>query len=189
MRHDYRLAALVVCMLTLSGCSIQHTETVPAASRVLTPPPGASLIFFVRPERFGGSDICFLWDDAWYVGTLKEDEHIAYVTKPGLHLFAVTSEAADFMEAELLPDRTYYAIVRRRFGLVHERFSFIPAADTEKIREAKKIVAGTPQVRPNQKGLAWERGKRETHARLRMRFFPMWEGKSERIGLPASAGE
>jgi hypothetical protein len=49
-------------------------------------------------------------------------------------------------------------------------------------------VASTDQVRVNERGLAWDRGKHETHMRLKMRYFPMWEAKRDRAELPASAG-
>ena len=194
-----RSAVLLASVLAVVGCSSRrHTEVVPPDALVTSPPPGASLVIFVRPDAWGASrmmlyvgpsDPAFLWDDAYYVGTIMDDQHIAYVTKPGLHLFSVTSEAADFVEAELLPDRTYYVLVGRRMGGIRERFSLLPASDPKSLADVKEAVRRTSQIRQNERSAAWERGKRETHARMRRKYLPMWEARDDRMRMPASAGE
>jgi hypothetical protein len=192
-------AVLLLAVRAVVGCSSRrHTEVVPPDALVTKPPPGASLVIFVRPDGLGASrlmlyagpsDPAFLWDDAYYVGTIMDDQHVAYVTKPGLHLFSVTSEAADFLEAELLPDRTYYVMVGRRFGGLRERFSLIPALDPKSLADVKEAIGRTSQIRQNDRSAAWERGKRETHARMRRKYLPMWEVREDRVLVPGTAGE
>jgi hypothetical protein len=189
MRTTLRFSVVLACAIAAGGCAIRHMDVVPAASRVLQPPPGTSLVFIVRPEVWGGSDVAFLYDDEYYVGTLKKGEHIAYVTKPGRHLFVVTSEAADFLEADLLPDKTYYTRLRRRWGIGHERFTFVPSVDPAAIRETKAMVAKSPQMRVNAKGQEWNRGKHETMMRMKAKFLVKWDRREDRPDLPASAGE
>lgn len=179
---------LLAAAATLLGGCAATMDVVPDAERVQGPQPTTSLVYFVRPEVFGGTDSAMLFDGETYIGTLDENRHIAYLTSPGKHRFAVVSEAADFMEAELAPGKTYYARVRRRFGVVDERFSFDPQTDSISIRKTQRLVEQTPEVRPNDVG---RKEVRLLEKRIRYgmwRYWQEWEKKPRKQELPIYSG-
>ena len=73
---------------------------------------------------------------------------IAYPAAPGRHRFMVVSEAADFMDADLAPGKTYYTVVAPRIGMWKARFSLYPRRpDDQKTRDELtfcKWYANTP---------------------------------------------
>jgi len=180
---------LIASALVLYGCvPVSRMEPVDWDTRVQKPPPGASLVYFVRPPVTGDSDSAVVMDDDVYVGTLDERAHLAYVTKPGKHLFVVASEAADFMEAGLEPDKTYYASVRRRMGVWEERFSFIAHVDPASIDAARQLVNTTPQVRSSEAGDKWFQKNNARILRIKDRYYRVWETNKSKQVMTTAGG-
>ena len=57
------------------------------------------------------------------IGFVPYKQKLAYQADPGEHTFMVVSEAADFMTADLVAGRAYYAQVVPRVGAWRARFS------------------------------------------------------------------
>lgn len=183
------LGILIACALALGGClPVSRMQPVDWDTRIQKPPPGASLVYFVRPPVSSESDSAVVMDDDIYVGTLDERAHLAYVTKPGKHLFVVVSEAADFMEADLEPDKTYYASVRRRMGVWEERFSFIAHVDPASVDAARKLVNTTPQVRSSEAGDKWFEQNNGRVLRIKDRYLRVWETNKSKQVLTTAGG-
>ncbi len=180
--------ALVASACLLAGCATSHMDTVPDAERAVNPPAGASLVYFIRPAVAVGAERSYLFDSDQYVGTLEQDRHIAYVTKPGRHIFMVVSEAADFMTAELAADKVYYATLQGHLGIVKERVSFVPAGSEPAIKDAQKLVRHTGEVRPNARGRGWAAERRARFETIGDKWFPRWEAGGSREALQASSG-
>src|SRR5437899_8903073 len=73
---------------------------------------------------------------------------VAYQLEPGRHLFMVVGgEDADFMTADVLPNRTYYVLVSARPGRFRVRFSFKAADKQEQgSKDFKEILASSAWV-------------------------------------------
>lgn len=182
-----RLTIAIVAVTAIS-CSTARHATVETTARVERPEPGMSLIYFVRagaPNRFPGPVVM---DGDTYIGTAPTWGHLAYVTKPGRHMFAVFSEAADFLQADLEPGKTYYANVRQRAGVWERRYSFVAHNDPSAIDAARGLVTATPQVRSTDAGREWFEENRGLFEQLRSEYLPVWQTNPTKQVLQATSG-
>ena len=111
------------------GCASSLMQ--PAEDLTLRPPSAdASRIVFLRPSHWGGAIQTSLYDVSGpspeFIGVLSAGKKIVHDISPGAHRFMVVSENADFMEAQLAPGRTYYAVVGYRVGFWNGRFPLWP---------------------------------------------------------------
>ena len=88
------------------------------------------MVIFMRPSSYGfavQSSVFEIKEDTPILaGIVAAKKKIAYQLEPGSHLFMVVGENADFMSAELEPNKTYYVLVRVRMGMWKARFSLKP---------------------------------------------------------------
>jgi hypothetical protein len=123
---------LVFIAVLLSGCagSIKNMREVAADAPALKPQQGEAMVVFMRPSGIGfaiqSSVFDIVNDTPSLVGIVAAKTKVAYKTKPGTHLFMSVGENADFMTAELLPNKTYYAYVSPRMGMWKARFVLEP---------------------------------------------------------------
>jgi hypothetical protein len=105
-------------------------ETVPADQVITAPASGKSMIVFMRPSGLGfaiQSSVFEIRDDEpELVGIVAAKKKLTYQLEPGKHLFMVIGESADFMSADLEPNKIYYALVTPRMGMWKARFSLKP---------------------------------------------------------------
>lgn len=126
------LSVLLLPALLLSGCagSVKHMRVVPPDQAVSAPGPGKSMVVFMRPSSMAFAIQSSVFeveaDRPRLAGIVAAKKKIAYQVEPGEHLFMVVSESADFMSADLQPDKTYYALVTPRMGVWKARFSLKP---------------------------------------------------------------
>ena len=119
-----------------------------------------------------------------FIGVMANGTKIAYPTTPGKHTFMVVSEAADFMEADLVAGKTYYALVTPRMGLWKARFSLWPisndpeAAHSLKSKDFKGWVEDTDLVTNSPKSLAWYERVKASVEKKRASYWPVWQEKS-----------
>jgi hypothetical protein len=183
-----RLTIAMITVVAIAGCSAARHEIVETTTRVERPESGMSLIFFIRagaPNRFPGPVVM---DGDSYLGTVPTWGHLAYVTQPGRHMFAVVSEAADFLQADLEPDKIYYANVRQRSGVWESRYSFVAHNEASAIDAARGLVLATPQVRSTDAGREWFEKNRELFERLRSEYLPVWQTNPTKQVLQATSG-
>jgi len=93
-------------------------------------------------------------DNPELVALVANKTKVAYEVDPGRRLFMVVSESADYMSADLAPNRTYYALVTPRFGIVRERFSLAPVnkgGNTCKTPRIASRTAGWSRTRRSRK--------------------------------------
>ena len=120
------LILMVPVMLSACGGGVQMT---PASE----PPQiraGESMVVFMRPSPLGNVVAASVFDvtgpETKFIGLVNYGTKYAHPVKPGQYTFMVIGESADFMQATVLPDRTYYALVAPRMGVWKARFSFQP---------------------------------------------------------------
>jgi len=121
--------ALLVLSVLSTGCA--STKMVDSASQTIQPAPSdQAQVVFLRVSSFGGAIQSTVFDateaESQFIGILSAGKKLSYLTSPGKRKFMVVSEAADFLEADLLPGKTYYAMVTPRMGAWKARFSLYP---------------------------------------------------------------
>jgi hypothetical protein len=160
---------------------------VAAGTKIDRPAEDKVLVFFTRPSSYGGMIQATIYDGETYVGTVSSGTHVAYETTPGPHLFMVIAESADFMQAELLPGRTYYAGVHARMGVWKARFSFVPFNGAE-VKEGRAEVEDSRQVVANEAGRQWASQNAPNILEKKTKYLPAWERKPDRQTLRAESG-
>ena len=189
MRHAI-CAPLAAVLLLFLGCASSHMVEVPLAERTDRPRPGASIVHFLRsPMMESRIPRALLFDDDYYIGRLEQGQQVAYETKPGRHRFMVVSLDADFLEAELEPDKVYYVSVRRRIRNTRLTFSLVPNNDERSIVDAVSRAAASEEVRPNDAGRRWGEQTRAHYDRIEAKWLPVWEVNLEKPRLLPSSGQ
>jgi len=147
------LILLVPVVLAACGGGVQMTPAgEPPVIRA-----GESMIVFMRPSNLGSVVEASVFDvtgpDTKFVGLLNFGNKYALPVKPGDYTFMVIGESADFMQATVLSNRTYYAVVTPRMGVWKARFSFRPVRQHEigggefaAWTVATKYVVNTPET-------------------------------------------
>lgn len=138
-----RAAFLFTLALTAAGCAgtIKNMRELPADAPAPGPAPGKALVVFMRPSgtAYAIQSSVFAVKDGQQpqvVGILAAKAKVAWQANPGKSLFMVVGESGDFMSADLVAGRTYYALVTPRMGVWKARFSLAPVS---------KAQLGTPE--------------------------------------------
>jgi len=163
----------------------QAATPAPALTPVSTAPAAAlaeSKIVFMRPHAYGGAIQASVFDvtgrgDARFIGITSYHTQLSYPLRPGRYTFMVVGESADFMEAEVVAGKTYYALVIARPGAWKARFSFVPVRDNEKRVEqwerSLRAVESTPKTE------AWAKQNAPSIESKRSRYYAEWITKPE----------
>jgi hypothetical protein len=143
-----RRAGLVALVVVAAGCSMVRPAQPPA-------PPAANQATVVFLGRAAGALLYDVsdGDQELFIGISDPDTKVGYLSPAGRRRFMVVGETADFLDAELEPGKTYYALVTTRPGWWAPRFSFRPVrrSDAESGREAGWI-ASWGWVEPSDRG-------------------------------------
>jgi hypothetical protein len=171
---------------------VAKVSTKPAAgateSKALAAGEGMATVVFMRSSFMGGFDISSVYDvtggQTRFLGIMKNKTKIEYKVKPGKRTFMVVSEAADFMEANLVAGKTYYSMVVARSGAWKSRFSLIPIRNdgtTDFNTDSKdfaKWKAKTKPVSLDEKSKAWYEKHKESVEAKRTKYWVKWKEKS-----------
>lgn len=113
------------------------------AQQLATPADGKSLVYFVRSTGTGALVNFKYFDGESYLGKFSGLNYFVYECDPGNHLFWVTSENREFVEAELLPDKVYIIEVRPTMGAVKAAVKLFPIGpeDLKGTARMNKIIA------------------------------------------------
>lgn len=128
---------MTIIVLLLTGCAgtVKNMHPVSPDNIVVSPEEGKSMVVFMRPSTFGfaiqSSVFEVKGDRPSLVGIVAAKKKVSIQLEPGNHLFMTVGESADFMSAELEPNKTYYALVTPRMGLWKARFSLKPIHSNE----------------------------------------------------------
>ena len=128
---------IVVLLLAATGCAGQseYMRNVPEDQADFVPDSGRALVVFMRPSGIGFAVQSSVFDitdgEPELIGIVSAKTKVAHNTGPGEHRYMVIGESADFLEAELLADRTYYSLVTPRIGVWKARFSLKPVHELD----------------------------------------------------------
>ena len=171
-------------VVLLSGCagSTKYMREVDDSDVAYTPGADEAIVVFMRPSVDGWAVQSVVHDatevNNKLIGIVPAKKKLAYRTKPGRHLFMVTSEAADFMRAELEAGKIYYATVNPRIGWT-VRFSL---AAVHKDIEPEKLAqwkTGCQWVETTGETRAWALQRYGTFQELREAYIDKWENKPD----------
>ena len=148
------------------------------------PPPGKSLVIFLRPGRMAGAVSSTVFDDQDLVAILMDYTYAAYETTPGKHRFMVLGEAADFMDADLAAGKVYCALIVPRWGVWRARFSLKPVTphdpEWQKVRE---WIGDARLVTLNAAGRSWAQANAESIREKHEEYLAKWLAKDDRPAL------
>ena len=168
-----------------SGMDVAEPAGSPAA---LVPPPaaGEATMVIIRAPRFGGAvqvsasvfDVTDPAREPKLIGILYRANKVTYPVKPGRHTFMVVSEAADFLQADVVAGKTYYALVEPRMGAMRPRFSFRPVRADLGSDALADWVRGSALVVNTPDSLAWAEANASSIASKRAMYWGEWSTKS-----------
>lgn len=178
---------ILFTLLLLSACASNPMQT--ATNQTLGPVPSdQAQIVFMRSSMYGGGINASLYDvtggNLEFIGIIANGSKIAHTTAPGKHTYMVVSEAADFMEANLLEGKTYYSIVTPRMGAWKARFSLRPVRNdgttdfNTASPEFKKWVSGTQLVTTSPQAIQWFERNKGSILTKQADYLPVWKRKS-----------
>ena len=177
-------AGLVVLLVALSsGCvSIpkDRMEPVPESALTKAPRPGKALVYFVRTSQYAGVLPADLYDNDTYIGSIAYGQYIGYQADPGKHLFMVTGETAEFMPAELLAGKTYYANVGAHMGMWKARFHVSPQNGNLAQGEIVNAMNTGREVTLAAGGRKWAAEHADEVRKLKAEYLPKWEQTGRR---------
>jgi hypothetical protein len=129
--------AMTLLALLLSGCAgtVKNMRPVPPDKVIASPEEGKAMVVFMRPSSLGAAIQSSVFevrgDNLTLVGIVAAKKKVAYQLEAGNHLFMVVGESADYMSAELEPNKAYYALVAPRMGVWKARFSLKPVSSEQ----------------------------------------------------------
>jgi hypothetical protein len=172
----------------LAGCASNKMMDSAIQSLPL-PSDDEATVVFMRVSSYGGAIQAALFDatgsESEFIGIISTGKKIAYTTSPGPHRFMVVSEAADFLEADLLGGRTYYAMVTPRMGAWKARFSLYPVSaipDAEFSLQSEKFdrwQETTDFIENTDASRQWARDNMASVQEKRTAYEAVWAEKSE----------
>lgn len=192
--RKFLLALFLASLMLMTGCASSQMMQIPDNTPPYVPSPDKSTVVFMRPSAFGGAIQAYVFrydaEEPDFVGIVSTNYKIAYQTEPGKHLFMVTGENTDFLEADLAPGHIYYVVVEPHIGFMKARFSLdpVPAADLGG-EDFKEDLAECTFVKNTPESMAWfEQHKADILARYRDNY-PDWQQDTEdQHHLDASMG-
>lgn len=180
MFKNLNLLLILVFIGSLGGCTSSHMTRLTPDEQTNGPDPDKALINFMRPASFGGAIQSALYDGDTYIGTISANTRLCYQAEPGQHLFMIVGESADFMQANLLPNKTYYVNVAPRPGFLKARFSLRPMNGQVPQDKIDKWVKATREVKVNEKGKLWANKNGASIQNLKKKYLTKWNQKSEK---------
>lgn len=149
---------------------------------------GMATVVFMRSSMVGAAIKTSIYEvtnqETIFIGIMKNKTKINYKTSPGKHTFMVVSEAADFMEADVVADKTYYSMITPRPGAWKARFSMIPVKNdgttdfNTSSEKFEKWKMKTEVVSNDDKSEAWYQDHKDSVEEKRAKYWDKWIQKS-----------
>ncbi|QSX35288.1 hypothetical protein JYB87_08895 [Shewanella avicenniae] len=179
---------VIVCLtLLFAGCA-SNPMTVSKQVEVNRPSADHAQVVFMRDSFVGAAISASIFDissgEPVFIGILDNGTKLAHSVTPGKHVFMVVSEAADFMEAELIPGKTYYSIVTPRMGMWKARFSMWPIKANPNARYSLSSAdfndwnTGTKLASLSPKAEAWFEANLASIKAKQIEYWAVWQEKS-----------
>lgn len=178
-----RICFVAVLALLATGCgTVRYMKEMPAGSAVQAPKPGKAIVVFMRSTALGAAIGASVFeirnDNPELVGLVANNTKVVYEVDPGRRLFMVVSESADYMSADLAPNRTYYAFVDPRMGAFRARFSLAAVnRDGKRSQAAKNCLKDCRLVENTPESLGWASANMSDIRSKHAANYPRWNQK------------
>lgn len=128
------------------------------AQGLATPSEGNVLVYFIRTTGTGALINFKYFDGEKYLGKFSGKNYFVYECEPGKHVFWVTSENRQFMEADLLPNRVYMVEVIPTPGAIKAAVKILPIArDNQKsLKRVNKLISSKAPINLDKKDFSGE---------------------------------
>ena len=182
--------AIMLCIHYGYGESIKPFSEAHAASATVTPMEGKALIVFVRALSSDATSVDYRRSPVFRlkgselepeaIGMLSAKTKLAYQVDPGKHLFMVVGENADFIAAEVLPNKTYYVLVLARVGNRAAIYS-LKAVDkqAEDTKDFEELFASSKWIDNAPASLNWAATNMKTIRSTQSEYYRLWAQKPD----------
>lgn len=179
-------------MALLSGCTgSSGMARVSDAKIAAAPQPDKATIVFYRIGSRADTNHALLFDASvdppHLIGIVNGGMKIAYVGDPGKHRFMVNGANANFMDAEVMPGKTYYVEITLDFGLWREGFALKPQRGNDP--DVAATVSALTWFENTPKSQGWVGQHMARVLRQRDAALPKWEAKEDKPILKADYGQ
>jgi len=182
-----RRFGILIIVGILAGCVSSHVAKVPEPAVMASPQADKAVVVFMRPSSFGGAIQSSVYDVTdGQTSFISAGTKIAYSSDPGMRRFMVIGESADFMDADLLAGKAYYALVRVRMGAWKARFSLAPLLATSP--ELASYLNDTDWVENSPSASDWARANMSSVKAKQAEYLPNWLQKPDKPRLKAEDG-
>ena len=192
MKSVMRWIAIALVVAGVSGCVTPkpNMSNSDVSTKTVEVQRDKALVYFVRPNFLGFAINAAVYDGDKFIGVVPYDTKLPYVADPGSHTFMVVSESADFMKAELVAGKTYYAQVTPRMGAWKARFSLDPMTRTEFADARQRIDAAKP-IENKPSALKWAQDNNASVQEKKAANWIKWNEKpaEQRPFLKAEDGQ
>ena len=184
--NKIKLFTIASILLAMFGCA---SNPMKVSDEVTVEPASANeaQVVFMRNSFVGSAINASLYEltdsDPIFIGIISNGTKLIHKTSSGKHRFMVVSEAADFLEADVLAGKTYYSIVTPRMGAWKARFSMWPikksaseyTLDSEDFKTWKK---NTKIAENSEKAAAWFASNKASVVKKMNEYLAVWNQKS-----------
>ena len=181
MRPKYFLALTAILFIFIfTGCGPKNMEISKNQDILNKPTNGNAKIVFIRQSLVGSDALSSIFlinnNIPKIIGIIGSRQKVVYELKPGKYLFMVSSEAADFMYAEVSKNKIYYVNVVPRYGFWKTRFSLDPKNANEfNYSIANKFTL----LQANHKTFEWAQKNQTSIVEKYNSYYQKWLEKSE----------
>jgi hypothetical protein len=183
------IPAIAAAFLGLTGSGL-FVRAAYSASPDVAPMQGKALIVFVRDLSSDASSVDYRRSPLFTltgsdlkpeaIGILSARTKLAYHADPGKHLFMIVGENADFMAAEVLPNRTYHVLVSARVGNRAALFTF-KAVDRQAgdAKDFDELLASSKWIENRQASVGWAASNMSTVMSKQHEYYKPWTQKPD----------
>jgi hypothetical protein len=167
------IAFLSISLAACGGAQMVKTSEAPVIRA------DESMVVFMRSSFMGAAISASVFDvsgpETKFIGIVNNGTKVGYPVKPGQHTFMVVSESADFLQANVVPGKTYYAMVTPRMGAFKARFSFKPVRQGD--GDFAGASSGTSYVVNSPESQNWAAQNAADIASKRTQYWADWSNK------------
>jgi len=182
-----KVLSVLGLVILVSGC--QSTLMEPSTEQVETnSKSGNAKMVFIRSAFVGQAIQASVFDvtnnETKFIGIISNDTKVSFDVTPGEHMFMVVGESADFLKANVIADKTYYAVVTPRMGFWKARFSMFPVRNDQSSKfqydskDFKEMQKDAKFVKSGIKAEQWAVKNSPSIAKKLAKYLPEWKAKA-----------
>lgn len=180
MRKSIKVFMLFVLAMGLFACATPNMKLSVPADPYMVSNKDKALVYFIRPISLGYLINAAVYDDEKFIGFVPYKQKLPYLVDEGKHTFMVVSEAADFLNADLLSGKTYYIQVVPRMGAWRARFSLAPVTkDDLGNPKVQKWLEKARLIKNKDSASKWAEDNHASVLKKKEVYFPKWQQKPE----------